>query len=258
MPKGSRDSEVAIVTGGSAGIGRAVARALARSGRIVVISGRDEARLVAAADAISRETGTEVGAYRADASSTVAMREAVSDTLDRYGRLDVIVNNAGMGRVIPIAETTDAALELVFRTNVFGPAAVIGAAWAHLVERRRGCIVNISSWAALDPFPGFFLYAATKSALNSMTRSVHNEGREHGIRAFTIGPGAVETDLLRSAFGESIVPREACLRPDEVAALVMDCVEGRRDADAGRCLYICRDSASGGVQILADGGPQPR
>jgi len=240
---------VAIVTGGSAGIGRAIARSLHAAGHRVFITGRDRDKAAAAAGAIAGTGGPGVVPMAVDAGDVVAMRALVTEVVGGTGRLDVLVNNAGIGELIPIAETSEAALTRMFRANVFGPAAAIAAAWPTLVAQRRGCIVNISSWAALDPFPGFLIYGATKSALNSMTRSVWNEGRDHGIRPFTIGPGAVETDLLRSAFDESMLPRSACLAPEDIADLALACIEGKREDALGRCLYIRRDAESGAVVV---------
>jgi NAD(P)-dependent dehydrogenase (short-subunit alcohol dehydrogenase family) len=252
MTRAVHTTEVAIVTGGSGGIGRAIAEALARSGRTVVITGRDEGRLLAACAAIGQSTGGTVEGLVADAGDTDAMRGVVARTVDRFGRVDILVNNAGTGSLVGIDQSTDAEITRQFAPNVYGPAAAIGAAWPSMVARRAGCIVNISSWAARDPLPGFLIYSATKSALNAITRSCWSEGKDHGIRAFTIGPGAVETDLLRSTFDASVMPPEACMRPEDVAELVMECVDGRREEALGSCLYIRRDPASGAVVIDQD------
>ena len=243
---------VAIVTGGSSGIGRAIAEVLGRAGRAVVISGRDGGRLAATADALTGATGAEVVPVVADAGDTAAMRNLVGRTVERFGRLDILVNNAGLAEVIPIGDTTDEAMRRVMAANVMGPATAIAAAWPTFVRQRRGCIVNISSLSAHDPFPGFFLYGATKAALNSLTRSCWNEGRDHGIRPFSIGPGAVETDLLRSAFDEAAVPKDVCLAPTDIADLAMDCIEGKREGALGRCLYIRRDAETDAVRIIQE------
>ena len=99
-------------------------------------------------------------------------------------------------------------------------------------------MVNVSSMATQDPFPGFFAYAASKAALNLMARSCATEGREHGIRAFAVAPGAVETDMLRAAFGEDVIPREQTLDPDTVARVIVECVTGERDAQNGDTIPV--------------------
>ena len=116
---------------------------------------------------------------------------------------------------------------------------------------------RLSSWAARDPFPGFFIYAASKAALNSLTRSCVNDAAQEGfvLRAFSICPGAVETDLLRAVADESVVPTEACLEPADVADLVLACIKGDRDAESGASIYVRRDRDSG-VEIEI--GPSAR
>lgn len=131
-------------------------------------------------------------------------------------------------------------MDRAFRTNTFGPATIIRAAWPHFAARRAGCIVNVSSYATVSPFPGLFAYAASKSALDSMTRSCHVEGEPLGIRAFCINPGAVETPMLRALFSEDAVPRATTLDPGEVARVIVDCIEGRRDADRGSPVLLRR------------------
>jgi len=249
---GTTGSGVAIVTGGSAGIGLAIARSLGAAGYRVVITGRDGSKARRAAESTGAATGADVTPVVADAGETGAMARVVQDTVARTGRLDVLVNNAGAGKLIPIASTTPADLTSLFAVNLNGPAEAIAAAWPIFEHQRRGCIVNISSWAALDPFPGFFIYSATKAALNSLTRSCWNEGRDLGIRPFTIGPGAVETDLLRSAFDESVIPQDACLRPEDVADLAMECITGTREQSLGRCLYIRRDPDTRKIIVVQD------
>lgn len=246
------NTTVAIVTGASGGIGRAIAEALGRAGHTVVISGRDGGRLAAAADDLARATGAEIVPIVADAGDTAAMRNLVGNAVERFGRLDILVNNAGLAEVIPIGDTTDNAMRRVMAANVMGPVTAIAAAWPTFVRQQRGCIVNISSWSAHDPFPGFFLYGATKSAISSLTRSCWNEGKDHGIRPFTIGPAAVETDLLRSAFDVSVLPKEMCLSTADVAALAMACIEGKREEALGRCLYIRRDPETRAVRIIQE------
>jgi NAD(P)-dependent dehydrogenase (short-subunit alcohol dehydrogenase family) len=99
-------------------------------------------------------------------------------------------------------------------------------------------VVNVSSLASSDPFQGFFAYAASKAALDSFVRSMHREGARHGIRAFSVNPGAVETPLLRSNFPVKVVPASAALAPEAVAMLIVDCIEGRREADRGKTIEI--------------------
>jgi NAD(P)-dependent dehydrogenase (short-subunit alcohol dehydrogenase family) len=98
--------------------------------------------------------------------------------------------------------------------------------------------VNVSSRASADPFPGFFVYAATKAALESLTRSAAKEGAEFGMRAFSVSPGAVETPMLRRLFTPEQLSPDVCLDPEQVAHVVSDCVLGRRDEDSGKVISL--------------------
>jgi short-subunit dehydrogenase len=238
------ESPVALVTGASAGIGLAIAGALAGAGFGLALVARDAGRLAAAARAIDAAApGASVETHALDASDARALRRLVEDVADRHGRLDLLVNNAGRADLLPIPESDDETAAAAMATNALGPLAAIAAAWPIFERQGGGRVLNVSSWAARDPFPGFLIYAATKAALNSLTRSVHNEGRGMGVVAHAIGPGAVETAMLRSAFDEGAVPPSVCLAPDHVAALALACARGDHDDHAGRCLYIRMDDA---------------
>ena len=99
-------------------------------------------------------------------------------------------------------------------------------------------MVNVSSMATVDPYPGLSVYAASKAALESLTRSIAVEGREHGIRSFSVVLGAVETAMLRSVVSEAQLPREKTLEPRDVAEVVMACVEGRHDSRNGGAVPV--------------------
>lgn len=239
---------VALITGASSGIGLSTSRLLVRHGFDVVMVARSEYRLRQAASGINAPQGVRIEWIAADMGNPARAAELVRGAIERMGRLDVLVNNAGMGEVRAIAESDDEFIQSVFAVNVLGPMAAIRSAWKHWMQRGGGCIVNVSSWAARDPFPGFFAYGASKSALNGVTRSCHNDGHEAGMRAFSVCPGAVETPMLRASFDEKTVGRELCLSPDDVAAVVLACVRGERDSEAGRAIYV-RRSEDGGVEI---------
>jgi NAD(P)-dependent dehydrogenase (short-subunit alcohol dehydrogenase family) len=228
------DSPVAIVTGAGSGIGRSVAMLLSRGGYLVVLVGRRRGALEAVAAGLpgaSRIEPTDIG----DARAARAMAARVADAL---GRVDVLVNNAGLAPLVPIVSTDDATLEAVFRVNALGPAALISELWPVFERRGSGCIVNISSIGSRDPFPGFFAYGASKAALNTMTRSCATEGAAIGVRAFCIAPGAVETPMLRGLFSIDQIPPTACLKPEDVARVALECVEGQRDADNGSVIWL--------------------
>lgn len=231
---------VAIVTGAGSGIGRETARLLAEAGHALALVGRRLEALEETA-AMLREGATSVG-IAIDITDPGASAEIVDSTLERFGRVDVLVNNAGDAPLVPIAETTPELLQRVFAVNAIAPGALIAAAWPTLVHQGRGCIVNVSTMGTADPFPGYFAYAAAKASVNLFARSCANEGRSHGIRAFAVAPGAVETAMLRRNFPESVIPASECLSPADVARVIVDCVAGRHDRRTGDTLFVTAQS----------------
>jgi len=223
----------AIVTGGTAGIGLATARLFIERGWRVLIVGRDQGRLSDALD----ELGGKAQGCRADVGSPDGPSTVVAACLKAFGRLDALVNNAGVAPLVPLAQHTAQLIEECFATNAIGPAKLIVSAWPHL-SVTRGRVVNVSSMATRDPYPGFFGYAASKAGVELMVRSIANEGQSAGIKAFAVAPGATETVMFRALFDESTVPREDVLDPAEVARLIVDCATGRRDDDNGRAIEI--------------------
>lgn len=224
----------AIVTGASSGIGRAIARALAGAGYAVTLTGRDEARLRHAA------AGLELGrtlVVPCDLADEAAPRRLVDATLARFGRLDVLVNDAGDAAAAPIDATTPAAWARLLDLNARAPALLIAAAWPTFTAQRRGVVINVSSLAAHDPFPGFFVYAASKAALESLARSVAREAAP-GVRAYNVAPGVTDTPLAARLFGATSAERAGWQRPDDVAALVLRCASGAVDAPSGSTLFV--------------------
>lgn len=228
------DSPSALITGGSAGIGLATARLLIDSGWDVAIAGRDGAKLERAAD----ELGGDVAAFAGDVGEPGEARRLIRETIDEFGRLDALVNNAGTAPLVPVAETTDELLARTFGVNAIGPAAAIAEAWATFTEQGSGVIVNTSTMATRDPFPGFFAYAASKAAVNLLTHSAAKEGQAHGIRAFAVAPGAVETEMLRGIVDTDALPEDKALAPEDVAGVILDCIEGKHDADNGGVIWV--------------------
>lgn len=232
------NARVAVVTGAGSGIGRAVAEALSDRGLALVLAGRREPPL--------RETGARLrGPWEAvvcDVADPASATRLVAAAVARFGRLDVVINNAGVAPSLPVGEHTPEVLREVFAVNALGPANLIVAAWRRFEEQARGgssggCLVNVTSMASVDPFPGFFAYAASKAAANMLITSAHLEAPP-GVRCFAVAPGAVETEMLRKIIGPDRLPRERTLSPETVAAVIVDCVEGRRDAEAGRVIQV--------------------
>ncbi len=231
---------VAMLTGAGGGIGRAAALLLARRGWRLTLAGRTRRTLEETAAAIPAAQSLIL---TADIADPAAAKRLVDDTFSRFGRIDALINNAGLAPLLPIEQTDPETLRRVFETNAIGPGRLIHHVWPVMAAQKSGRIVNVSTLGTRDPFPGFFAYAASKAALNLFAQSCAKEGAEHGIRAFSVAPGAVETGMLRALFSERDLPPEACMSPEDVAEIVVACAAGERDEDNGRTIFL---SAPGG------------
>lgn len=254
-------NSVALVTGAGSGIGRCVAALLARAGWRLVIVGRTRAHLSETAALAGPDALIEV--VGGDVSDPFQCGHAVARCVERFGRLDALVNNAGMGEATPIERHTPELIARTLNVNVLGPACLIRAAWSVFAQQRardsasRGVVVNVSSMASFDPFPGFFAYGASKAALDMLTLTASREGESIGVRAFSVNPGAVETALLRSTFDESVVPPGAALEPDAVARVVVECIDGHHDALNGQRIPVLPASAASWYASARDGARWP-
>jgi NAD(P)-dependent dehydrogenase (short-subunit alcohol dehydrogenase family) len=224
---------VTIVTGAGSGIGRAIAHRLNADGHRLTLVGRRESALAETAAGVDT-----VMTVAGDLAEEDTAARVVDATVQKWGRLDAIVNNAGVAEPAMLAETTTERLRRVFEINVHGPARLITAAWPVFVEQGGGSVVNITSMAVVDPFPGLAIYAASKSALDSLTRSIRNEGAEHGIHAWSVAPGAVETDMLRTVVTEDQLPADQTLDPGDIATIVADCLSGKASEPSGGSILV--------------------
>jgi 3-oxoacyl-[acyl-carrier protein] reductase len=189
----SLSGKVAIVTGGSRGIGLAIARGLAAAGAHVAITGKDETHLSAARSLLEREGPGSVEAFRADVRVYEEMERAIGEASARFGGLDFLVNNAGVGIFANVADMTPAQWSEVIDTNLTGVFYSCHAAIPHLRRRGGGFIINISSLAGKNAFPAAAAYCATKSGLNAFSEALMQEVRYDGIRVSYVMPGSVAT-----------------------------------------------------------------
>jgi NAD(P)-dependent dehydrogenase (short-subunit alcohol dehydrogenase family) len=239
---------VALVTGGTRGVGLAVARQLADEGAQVVVVGRNPDHGAAAADAIP---GARFVA--GDVRRAADCDHAVAETTERFGRLDVLVNNAGViYRNRTVDRLTEAEWDETFDVNVKGAFLMTRAALPAL-RLSRGTIVNVASYVGLVGFAGAAAYAASKAALVSLTRSLALDHAREGIRVNAVCPGSVDTDMIHAAwnaFPDPAAARKAweekhplgrIATPDEVALAV---------------LFLASDEARfiTGVALPVDGG----
>ena len=238
-PTSARDSaatRVAIVTGASRGIGRATAAALADLGWFVTLVSRSEQAL----SAVAREAKGAL-VVPADVSRGASAGMIVARTLERFGRIDALVNNAGVAPLLPLEETSDDVWRDALDTNLSAAFYLSRACWP--VFRRQGSggvIVNVSSAAARDPFGGFAAYGAAKAGLNNLTLSLAREGASHGIRAHAVAPGATETEMFRALPGMTDFPAERTMDPRDVADVIVRCVTGELRHTSGEVIYLHR------------------
>ena len=205
---------VALVTGGSEGIGRAIAQALTSEGSRVTITGRREDAVRDAAeelglDWIVGDVGNEGDAVR-----------TVSSVIEKHGRLDILVNNAGYGLFKPLVEMTLEEMQGVFRTNVFGPFLMGREAARQFIEQGSGEMINISSTSGLKGSGGRTGYGSSKFALRGMTECWRDELRRHNVRVMLVNPSEVMTNFAEKAGVEREIS-EKKLRPEEIATAIL-------------------------------------
>jgi len=185
--------QVALVTGGSRGLGREMAAALAEQGADVALCSRREEDAHAAAEALSSSTGRRTVGYRADVTSSVEVDDLVRRVADHFGRIDVLVNNAGAGMRKPVLEMTDEDWEAVTGVCLDGPFYVARAVAPHMIRQGYGRIVNISSSLGSIALPDRSAYCSAKGGLLQLTRVMALEWAAHGITVNAICPGPFKT-----------------------------------------------------------------
>lgn len=206
------DGKVAIVTGSSRGIGKAIALALARAGADVVVAARTEApeqsrlpgTIHQTADMI-RALGRRALPLKVDVSLDEDVERMVRQALAEFGKIDVLVNNAGVFPIGPFVDLPVRRWDLAMRVNLRGYFLCIKAVLPHMMERKSGSIINISSWMGKQPSPGYVAYSVTKGGIEMLTQGLAEELKPHNIAVNSLSPGgAVDTEGLRlSGFAQS-------------------------------------------------------
>jgi len=209
-------SPVALVTGASSGIGEAAARELARAGFKVYGTSRQ---------ALAGEEREGVMFVRLDVTDDDSVAAAVGEVLDRSGRIDVLINNAGVGTAGAAEESSLAQARAVFDTNVFGSIRVSRAVLPHMRAQASGRIINVSSVLGLIPAPFMALYAATKHAIEGYSESLDHEVREYGVRVLLVEPA-----YTRTSFGARAVRADEPLaayaaRREEISGVIVEAIK---------------------------------
>lgn len=227
------EGEIAIVTGGGSGIGRGVAQALAGEGVKVVVCGRRKSRLEETVTAIGQQ-GTAL-AVQADISKEEDVKRLVQETLDAYGRIDILINNAGISESAPVHALDPALWDRIMGTNLRGAFLTTRYVLPHLRQQRSGHIINISSESGLEYYTGDGAYGTSKHALNAFGEYVQRENQDFNIRINTICPGMVISEMSENEPG---LNHDRCLVPEDIADLVVWLLTRRTNIKIGTPILI--------------------
>jgi NAD(P)-dependent dehydrogenase (short-subunit alcohol dehydrogenase family) len=221
-PRETLGGKVALVTGGSRGIGLAIARALAAEGVKVSVTGLNDAHLSAARSKIESAGPSSVETLRADVRRYEDIERAINATVGRFGGLDILINNAGVGIFADVADMTPSQWSEILDTNLTGMFNACHAAIPHLRRRGGGSIVNISSLSGTNPFAKGAAYCASKAGVNAFSEAMMQELRYDGIRVSCVAPGSVATEFAQ---GDAAKGADWKVAPAEVAEVVLNIIQ---------------------------------
>ena len=247
---------VVLITGALTGIGRAAAVAFAQEGAKIIVSGRQEEPGQALAEEL-RNTGAEVEFIKADIRYEHDVKALVDGTVTRFGRLDIAVNNAGTeGQPGPIIDQTEESYKATFDTNVLGTLLSLKHEMRIMLAQGHGSIVNISSTFGKRAAAGASVYAASKHAVEGLTKAAALEGATAGVRVNAVAPGPTDTDMLSRFTGTADhkarlitgVPMKRMGLPEEVAQAIVFLGSNKSPFLSGQILAV------DGAKLAVDGG----
>lgn len=247
------DHKVALVTGASRNIGRAIAVGLARDGYAIGCFGRDRASLEETADLV-RAQGAPASVFVGDARSNSSLQAFVTHALDQHGAIDVVINNAGAMVECPAEDMTPEQFSDLIQVNLVSQFALAQAACKPMRERGGGVIVNIGSIAGAIALPKAAAYCASKAGIDGLTRALAYEWAEYGVRVVCVAPGYVKSDISKNALADEHIrkwvlqriPQRRVCEPEEIAAFVSFLVSDAAKFCTGETIYV-----DGGHRIRA-------
>lgn len=249
------EGKVALVTGGGTGIGAAIAERFIEEGALVCISGRRQEML----DDVAKQLPSEkCKTCAGDVAKEEDAKRMVSSTIEFGGRIDVLVNNAGLNHHGSVADLDSAAWHHVLDVNLSGPFYLMKASIPHMIENGGGSIINIASVGGKRCLPGFSAYCTSKAALIMLTKQAALDYGPQNIRCNAVCPGGVKTDLAATEFGQ--FGKMIGMETDEYLDLIAEEIPLRRFAEpkevGGICTYLASDDAkfTTGASILVDAG----
>lgn len=237
--RGERDeAPVAVITGAGRGIGRATAEAFAAAGWRVVVAEKRPALGRASARALARR-GAPALFVPTDVADARSVERMVRSALERFGRIDCLVNNAGVIERRPLVRLPVAAIEHVLAVNLAGPLLVSRAVLPSMLGRRAGAIVNVASLLGKFGMADYVVYCATKFGVVGLTEALADELSGTGVGVWAVCPGQVDTAMARKV-GASSSERSSLIRPATVARVIFDLGTGRRRERSGSAVDVPR------------------
>ena len=236
---------VAVVTGASRGLGRAMAVALAEAGADVAVAARARSALEETAHLVEA-CGVRALALATDVASYASMEALMAHTVSALGRLDVLVNNAGIARVAPLAEASLDDWRAIVDVNLSGVFHGCRAAAPYLIRQRAGKVINLASVLAAAGLPGYTMYAATKGGVISLTRALAVEWARHNVQVNAIAPGWFVTEMNEAAFADPRInerltrdiPARRTGRPEEIGPLAVYLASSASDFMTGQTIFL--------------------
>jgi glucose 1-dehydrogenase len=256
----SRIGKVAVVTGSSKGIGRAIATAFANSGNYsgIVVNGRKKDEAERVANEVRAMGKCDSAAITADVSLESDCIKLIDETIRRFGKIDVLVNNAGIQQEVPFEQTSRDVWQRIIDVDLTGPFLCSREAVKHMKKQNGGCIVNVSSVHQEIPKPFYVAYAAAKAGIKMMTRTMALELARYNIRVNAVAPGAIETDMNRELkmdefeLGKVLkrIPLERIGTTQEVANIVEFLASDKASYVTGSIYFV-----DGGMTLYPAFGP---